>query len=115
MWAGHVGALLRADPLSPLGGEVPAKAPPERRKDETKGQDHDDDRQHRVAKRIESSSPRQDDQRRAADECHAEAAAVDVSQAVALGRRLRLAGLGGSGKRLGGRRSCDCRLARPAP
>ena len=83
---GHLGALLRADALGALGGEVAAEAPPERRQDERQGEDHDHDREDRVAERVEGAGAREDDQRRPADEGGAEAAAVDVAEAVALGR-----------------------------
>ena len=90
---GHLGPLLRADPLGALGGEVPAESPPERREHERQGDDHDHDRHDRVASRIEGAGPREDDQRGADDEGDAEAAAVDVSKAVALGRRRARLGL----------------------
>ena len=110
---GHLGALLRADPLSALGGEVAAEAPPERRQDEPEGQDHDHDREDRVAERIEGARERKDDERRPADEGCAEAATVDVAEAVAL--RSGRAWLDGGGEGLGNGRRRDLGLARPAP
>ena len=99
---GHHGPFLRADALGALGGEVPPESPPEGREHERQGDDRDQNRHDRVAGRVEGAGPRKDDQRGADDEGDAEAAAVDVSKAIALGVAGGGRGFGLRGEDLGG-------------
>ncbi len=78
---GQLGALLGADPLVALGGEVAAEAPPERRQDQGQREDHHQHRDHDVLGALERARRREHDQRRTRDQRDPEAAAVEIGDA----------------------------------
>ena len=77
---GELGALLGADPLGPLAGEVAAEPPEKRSQDQRQPRRRRDHREHDVARIAEDVVRGEEEQHRAEDQRDAEATPVEVGE-----------------------------------